>query len=79
MSTTPTSISFRWTFCGEYTPKLQTIAVIGANTGIGQGTVVAIARAGTVIGIGRSPMEETAALEAGKMIDSFTPHRADFL
>jgi hypothetical protein len=34
---------------------------------------------GTVIGIGRSPMEETAALEAGKMIDSFTPHRADFL
>jgi 2-deoxy-D-gluconate 3-dehydrogenase len=41
----------------------KTIAVTGANTGIGQGIAVAIARAGgTVIGIGRSPMEETAAL-----------------
>lgn len=41
----------------------KTIAVTGANTGIGQGIAVAIARAGgAVIGIGRSPMDETAAL-----------------
>ncbi|MFP5077763.1 2-dehydro-3-deoxy-D-gluconate 5-dehydrogenase KduD [Rhizobium sp. YIM 134829] len=37
------------------------IAVTGANTGIGQGIAVAIARAGgSVIGIGRSSMAETA-------------------
>ena len=39
------------------------IAVTGANTGIGQGIAVAIARAGgTVIGIGRSAMDETGRL-----------------
>ncbi|MCV9967110.1 2-dehydro-3-deoxy-D-gluconate 5-dehydrogenase KduD [Pararhizobium sp. BT-229] len=41
----------------------RTIAVTGANTGIGQGIAVAIARAGgAVIGFGRSSMDETAAL-----------------
>ena len=39
------------------------IMVTGANTGIGQGIAVSIARAGgTVIGVGRSAMDETAAL-----------------
>lgn len=39
------------------------IAVTGANTGIGQGIAVAVARAGgTVVGIGRSSMSETAKL-----------------
>ena len=39
------------------------IAVTGANTGIGQGIAVAVARAGgTVVGIGRSAMDETARL-----------------
>lgn len=43
------------------------ILVTGANTGIGQGIAVAIARAGgAVVGAGRSAMDETAALvEAG--------------
>jgi 2-dehydro-3-deoxy-D-gluconate 5-dehydrogenase len=41
----------------------KTIMVTGANTGIGQGIAVAIARAGgTVVGVGRSDMSETAAL-----------------
>ncbi|PDT53088.1 MULTISPECIES: 2-dehydro-3-deoxy-D-gluconate 5-dehydrogenase KduD [Sinorhizobium] len=36
------------------------IVVTGANTGIGQGVAVAVARAGgTVIGVGRSAMDET--------------------
>jgi len=39
----------------------RTIAVTGANTGIGQGIALAVARAGgTVVGIGRSSMAETA-------------------
>ena len=39
------------------------IAVTGANTGIGQGIAVAVARAGgDVVGIGRSSMDETARL-----------------
>jgi 2-deoxy-D-gluconate 3-dehydrogenase len=39
------------------------IAVTGANTGIGQGIAVAIARAGgAVVGIGRSSMDETQRL-----------------
>lgn len=39
------------------------IAVTGANTGIGQGIAVAIARAGgAVVGMGRSAMDETAQL-----------------
>ncbi|MEI9431734.1 2-dehydro-3-deoxy-D-gluconate 5-dehydrogenase KduD [Mesorhizobium sp. Cs1299R1N3] len=38
------------------------ILVTGANTGIGQGIAVSIARAGgAVIGVGRSSMEETAS------------------
>ena len=46
----------------------KTILVTGANTGIGQGIALSIGRAGgTVIGVGRSHMDETAALlaEAG--------------
>ncbi len=43
------------------------IVVTGANTGIGQGIAVAIAWAGgTVIGVGRSSMDETAALVAAE-------------
>jgi len=39
------------------------IVVTGANTGIGQGTCVAIAKAGgAVIGVGRSSMDETESL-----------------
>ncbi len=41
------------------------VLVTGANTGIGQGIAVAAARAGAhIIGAGRSPMDETAALVA---------------
>ncbi|APG88442.1 2-dehydro-3-deoxy-D-gluconate 5-dehydrogenase (plasmid) [Sinorhizobium americanum CCGM7] len=37
------------------------IVVTGANTGIGQGIAIAVARAGgTVIGVGRSAMDETS-------------------
>jgi 2-deoxy-D-gluconate 3-dehydrogenase len=49
------------------------IAVTGANTGIGQGIAVAIARAGgNVVGIGRSAMDETAQLisQAGGAFES---------
>ncbi|PPJ48453.1 2-deoxy-D-gluconate 3-dehydrogenase [Rhizobium sp. KAs_5_22] len=46
------------------------IAVTGANTGIGQGIAVAIARAGgAVVGIGRSAMDETARLVAAQGAD----------
>ena len=39
------------------------IMVTGANTGIGQGIAVSIARAGgAVIGVGRSAMDETAGM-----------------
>ena len=41
----------------------KTIVVTGANTGIGQGIAVAIAKAGGhVIGVGRSSMDETSRL-----------------
>ena len=41
----------------------QRVMVTGANTGIGQGICVSIARAGgTVVGVGRSSMNETASL-----------------
>ena len=41
----------------------QSILVTGANTGIGQGIARAVARAGAhVVGVGRSAMDETAAL-----------------
>jgi 2-deoxy-D-gluconate 3-dehydrogenase len=49
----------------------KTIMVTGANTGIGQGIAVSIARAGgKVIGVGRSSMDETARLveEAGSQL-----------
>ena len=43
----------------------KTIMVTGANTGIGQGIALSIGRAGgRVIGVGRSDMDETAALLA---------------
>lgn len=43
------------------------IAITGANTGIGQGIAVAVARAGgAVVGIGRSTMDETARLVAAQ-------------
>jgi 2-deoxy-D-gluconate 3-dehydrogenase len=52
----------------------KTVMVTGANTGIGQGIAVAIARAGgTVLGVGRSDMNETAALIG----DAFTPVTCD--
>jgi 2-deoxy-D-gluconate 3-dehydrogenase len=53
------------------------IMVTGANTGIGQGIAVAVAKAGgEIIGVGRSSMDETAALmkAAG---GSFTPVMCD--
>lgn len=41
------------------------IVVTGANTGIGQGIALSIAKAGgTVVGVGRSSMDDTAALIA---------------
>ncbi|MCR6671662.1 2-dehydro-3-deoxy-D-gluconate 5-dehydrogenase KduD [Devosia ginsengisoli] len=44
----------------------KTVMVTGANTGIGQGIALGIGRAGgRVIGVGRSDMDETAALLAG--------------
>jgi 2-deoxy-D-gluconate 3-dehydrogenase len=53
------------------------IAVTGANTGIGQGIAVAVARAGgTVIGIGRSGMDETAGLVEAEGA-AFLPVKAD--
>ena len=53
------------------------IAITGANTGIGQGIAVAVARAGgAVVGIGRSAMDETAGLIKAEGGD-FVPVRAD--
>ena len=55
----------------------KTIMVTGANTGIGQGIALGIGRAGgRVIGVGRSGMDETAALLAGLGAD-FIEVRAD--
>lgn len=43
----------------------KTIMVTGANTGIGQGIAISIGRAGgTVLGVGRSTMDETQAMMA---------------
>jgi 2-deoxy-D-gluconate 3-dehydrogenase len=51
--------------------------VTGANTGIGQGIAVAIAKAGgEVIGVGRSAMDETAALVKAEGA-AFTPVACD--
>ncbi len=53
------------------------IAVTGANTGIGQGIAIAVARAGgTVVGIGRSSMDETARLVEAQGA-SFVSAKAD--
>lgn len=53
------------------------IAVTGANTGIGQGIAVAVARAGgSVVGIGRSSMDETAEL-VGSYGIPFVPVNCD--
>lgn len=55
----------------------KTVMVTGANTGIGQGIALSIGRAGgRVIGVGRSPMEETASLMAAQGAD-FVEVRAD--
>jgi 2-deoxy-D-gluconate 3-dehydrogenase len=52
-------------------------AVTGANTGIGQGIAVSIARAGgDVVAIGRSSMDETAKLVAPLGVN-FTPVKCD--
>jgi 2-dehydro-3-deoxy-D-gluconate 5-dehydrogenase len=62
---------------GAFSLEGKTIVVTGANTGIGQGISVAIAKAGGhVIGVARSSMDETARLvaEAGGRL---TPIHAD--
>ncbi len=62
---------------GAFSLAGRTILVTGANTGIGQGIALSIGRAGgKVIGVGRSSMEETAALMAGQGAD-FVELRAD--
>ncbi|MBA3448576.1 MAG: SDR family NAD(P)-dependent oxidoreductase, partial [Pseudaminobacter sp.] len=53
------------------------ILVTGANTGIGQGIAVSIAKAGgAVIGVGRSAMTETAAIVSAAGAN-FTEIRCD--
>ena len=55
----------------------KTIAITGANTGIGQGIALSVARAGgRVIGVGRSAMDETAK-EIAKIGGDFAEVRAD--
>ncbi|MBX3287541.1 MAG: SDR family NAD(P)-dependent oxidoreductase, partial [Actinobacteria bacterium] len=55
------------------TDPRPTSLVTGANTGIGQGIALAAARAGAhVVGVGRSAMDDTAALVAAAGA-SFTP------
>lgn len=55
----------------------QSILVTGANTGIGQGIALAVARAGAhVVGVGRSAMDETAARIAAEG-GGFTALRCD--
>lgn len=55
----------------------RTIMVTGANTGIGQGIALSIGRVGgRVIGVGRSGMDDTAALMAAQDAD-FVEMRAD--
>jgi 2-dehydro-3-deoxy-D-gluconate 5-dehydrogenase len=52
----------------------RTVLVTGANTGIGQGIAVSAAKAGAkVIGVGRSSLDETAAMIG----DAFIPVRCD--
>lgn len=53
------------------------VVVTGANTGIGQGIALSVAKAGAeVIGVGRSVMDETAALIAD-IGGVFHPHACD--
>jgi 2-deoxy-D-gluconate 3-dehydrogenase len=55
----------------------RSILVTGANTGIGQGIALAVARAGAhVVGVGRSAMDGTAALIAAEG-GGFTPLACD--
>lgn len=50
---------------GAFSLEGRTVVVTGANTGIGQGIAVAVARAGgRVIGVARSSLAETAGLVA---------------
>ena len=52
----------------------RTVLVTGANTGIGQGIAVSAAKAGAkVVGVGRSSLDETAALIG----DAFVPVSCD--
>ncbi len=65
---------------GPFSLEGKRIAVTGANTGIGQGIAVAAARAGaSVIGIGRSAMDETAAMaeQTGGRFAAVTADLAD--
>ena len=51
---------------GSFSLEGQTAIVTGANTGIGQAIAVAMAEAGArIAAVGRSPMDETAALVGG--------------
>ncbi|MCM2502389.1 2-dehydro-3-deoxy-D-gluconate 5-dehydrogenase KduD [Aureimonas altamirensis] len=62
---------------GAFSLAGRRIAVTGANTGIGQGIAVAVARAGgSVVGIGRSSMDETARLVEAEGV-SFAARMAD--
>ncbi|WP_108397390.1 2-dehydro-3-deoxy-D-gluconate 5-dehydrogenase KduD [Devosia submarina] len=55
----------------------KTIMITGANTGIGQGIALSVARAGArVIGVGRSSMDQTAAAVREQGVD-FIPVQAD--
>lgn len=55
----------------------KTAVVTGANTGIGQGIAVSLAQAGAaVVGVGRSPMDETGEL-IGRDGGVFHPVMAD--
>jgi 2-dehydro-3-deoxy-D-gluconate 5-dehydrogenase len=62
---------------GAFSLEGKTIVVTGANTGIGQGIAVAVAKAGGhVIGVARSSMDETAGLVA-EADGRLTPIHAD--
>ncbi len=57
----------------------KTAIVTGANTGLGQGMCVALARAGAdIVGVGRSDMSETEALVRTEGAE-FLPVKADLL
>ena len=62
---------------GAFSLEGRTIVVTGANTGIGQGIALAIARAGGhVLGLARSSMDETAA-QIAKAGGKLTPIAED--